>query len=547
MQLPISNAATQLRLVHPAEDLPLSVPHPGVRTMPRRRSAVAEGALATAALAVMALLIHGYHPYAEDGGLYVSAILKALHPSLYPRWGEFVTVQMQYSLFPGLMAELIRASGLRVSVMVFLLHILSIWATLFGGWLVAARCYASRQARYGAVSLLALWLTIPIAGTSLLLMDPYLTARSISTPCGVLALAAALDMAAAIRRGGPLPWRSVAGCLFCLILACSVHPLMGGFTVCLMALLLAFSAPHAKTRVLWGAGFCLLGVAVSACLYWFGPIATANYFRVEHTRTYWFLHNWHWYEIAGLLSPLLVVELLTQRKMRRGRDASRWIAHMAVAAGLTAMLVALLFAGHSSRSYEVARMQPLRIFHLIYIAMILIVGGTVGERLLVRRPWRWAALFLLFGGLMFYVQRCTFPASGQLELPWSTPRNQWEKAFLWIRGNTPRQALFALDANYITKPGEDAQYFRAVARRSALADYSKDGGLAAIDPQLADAWTQAEKAQAALDTETDARRISVLRPLGVSWIVLPSAVSTAFSCPYRNALAKVCLLPEGLR
>ena len=42
----------------------------------------------------------------------------------------------------------------------------------------------------------------------------------------------------------------------------------------------------------------------------------------------------------------------------------------------------------------------------------------------------------------------------------------------------------ALDAQYITKPGEDAQGFRAIAERSALPDYSKDGGVVTNKPEL---------------------------------------------------------------
>jgi len=542
MQLSQSVATTQPRLGPVPVTAREALPPPGTVAMPRRMPLAVEGALAAAALVLPALLIHGYHPFAEDGGLYVSAILKALHPALYPAWGQFVTVQMRYSLFAPMIAWLIRWSGLRVSMVVFLLHLFSIWATLFGCWLVATRCYASRQARWGAISLLALWLTIPIAGTSLLLMDPYLTARSISTPCGLFALASTLDVAAALRRTGSIPWRSVAGGFLALALAVMVHPLMAGFTVCCLALLLACSVRRPAMRAASIAGLCLMGVAAAACLYRFGPAATQNYFHAEHTRNYWFLKNWHWYEITGLFGPLLVLALLTRRGMRRSREASRWLSNMAIAAGLTALAISLLFVHGTSLSYEVARMQPLRIYHTIYIVMILVAGAVAGERLLARHRWRWAASFVVLGTLMFYVQRCTFPASGQVELPWSAPHNGWEQAFAWVRAQTPRNALFALDAHYITDRGEDAQYFRAIARRSALADFSKDGGLAAIDPRLADSWARAEAAQTGLDTESDAQRIATLRPFGVSWIVLPAATTTHFTCPYHNLAAKVCML-----
>ena len=84
---------------------------------------------------------------------------------------------------------------------------------------------------------------------------------------------------------------------------------------------------------------------------------------------------------------------------------------------------------------------------------------------------------------MICAERTTFPASRHLELPgalvWKSSGskgNAWEQAFVWISRNTPKNAMFALDAEYITKPGEDAQGFRAIAERSVLPDYSKDGG-----------------------------------------------------------------------
>ena len=55
--------------------------------------------LVTASLTVFAILIHGYHPYAEDGGIYLPGILKLVHPELYPTWTGFVTAQTRFSLF----------------------------------------------------------------------------------------------------------------------------------------------------------------------------------------------------------------------------------------------------------------------------------------------------------------------------------------------------------------------------------------------------------------------------------------------------------------
>jgi hypothetical protein len=163
---------------------------------------------------------------------------------------------------------------------------------------------------------------------------------------------------------------------------------------------------------------------------------------------------------------------------------------------------------------------------------------------------RWVVVFSVLAGVMVMAERKTFPASRHLELPRmvagdeSADRgNAYQRAFAWIGGNTPRDAFFAMDAQYITTPGEDAQSFRAIAGRSVLPDFSKDGGVVTNKPELAAEWLHGQQAQASLGTETDARRIAVLRPLGVTWVVLEREAVTGFACAYANEAVKVCRLP----
>jgi hypothetical protein len=191
----------------------------------------------------------------------------------------------------------------------------------------------------------------------------------------------------------------------------------------------------------------------------------------------------------------------------------------------------------------VARLQPLRIFQVVYVVMILAVGAVLSETFLHRKAWRWVTVFGLLAGIMLFVQRQTFPNSAHIELPWRAPQNQWEQAFAWVSKNTPKDALFALDAHYITNPGEDAQSFRGIAERSALPDYSKDGGRASILPELTSAWMRGETAQTGLSAQSDPQRIATLRPLGVSWVVLAQGAKTNFACAYANGTVKVCRLP----
>ena len=81
---------------------------------------------------------------------------------------------------------------------------------------------------------------------------------------------------------------------------------------------------------------------------------------------------------------------------------------------------------------------------------------------------------------------------------------------MWIGRNTPKDAVFAIDAKYITKAGEDAQGFRAIAERSVLPDYSKDGGVVTNKPELSRSrGCQGQVAQAGLrhraETPTNCR------------------------------------------
>lgn len=507
-------------------------------------------------LTFFAVLVNGYHPYAEDGGVYLPEIKRLVDPGLYPHWAEFVMGHLRYSLFAPAMAALVRASHLSIEMVMLLVHVTTFWMTLFAAWLLAARCYRSREARGGAVALLSVWITLPIAGTSLMLMDPYVTARSVSTPCALLALVGAMEFLFPqfeIDDGRERRW-GLALCFGALAGAAVMHPLMAAYALGSVLLLVTILSLSGLVRV-WGTvGLGLTAVVMAAGLQLSALPESEVYRKAMLSRDYWFLSQWHWYEWIGLIAPLMILSVVAVRLRPEGDDARVGLARMAVVAGLTATVVAMLFARTGMSTHQVARMQPLRIFQLVYIVMILVLGGLLGEQVLQRRPMRWVAVFSVLAAVMVAAERRTFSASKHLELPRrpvggaSTDprmdsRNQFERAFVWISRNTPRDALFALDAQYIEERGEDAQGFRAIAERSVLPDFSKDGGVVANEPELAAAWLQGEMAQAELNTEPDDRRIAKLRPLGVTWLMLERSAVTGFVCEYANEAVKVCRLP----
>lgn len=508
------------------------------------RSDGRRGALVCASLTAVACVVHGYHPFVEDGGVYITGIKHLLNPELYPHWSGFATAHLRYELFAPMVAALVRITGLSLMATLLALYLAGIWSTLFAGWLLIARCTGTLEARCGAVSLLALTLTIPAAGTSLIVMDPYVTARTISTPCTLFAIVAALHALDSARAASFRAWWSIGLCVASIALAALAHPLMAGYALGCVLLLIAGSSETPRTRWMATGALCAASFIAAAALWWISPRMSAGYVQVALTRNYWFVASWHWYEQFGLIAPLVLLYWLARRSAEPGGSAARSLARMAAAAGATAIVVALAFARVTHAGSLVARLQPLRIYQTIYVLMLLAVGAFLGERALRRSAWRWAALFCVVGSLFYFVQEQTFPSSGHIEFPGRPPANPWEQGFLWIRAHTPVRARFALDADYIAAPHEDSQNFRAAAERSALPDYAKDGGIASIAPDLTSAWEEGERLQTNLDRGVGPAQIARLRSAGIEWVVLTASTPITVPCAYANAAMKVCQLPR---
>jgi hypothetical protein len=471
------------------------------------------------------LLLHGYHPLADDGAVYVTGIKKLANPGLYRSDSVFALSPTRWSIFAHLMAPLVHLGSLPVLLLVC--HLASIFLFLLGIWLVASRIFSDRRNCWGAVLLAACCFTLPVAGTSLSIMDPYVTARSFSTPLGLFAVAAVLD-------------ENWMGCGMWLALAALFHPLMAGYTAITM-LTLAFAR-----RQMWrglvlilGLGWLLSGVIFLAT---HPADASIAYNRAALSRSYFFLSSWQWYEYPGLVIPLLLLGLAGFRS--RLLWPERALAITATLLGSVALLTSLCFV-HRSGSLLLARFQELRTFQFVYICGVVLAGGMLG-RLAQQHRRAIATIYLLSAGALFAGQRLTYPESNHVEWPEGRPSNLWQEGFLWIRDNTPRDAVFALDNDYIESAGEDAQGFRAIAERSAVADWFKDGGIASNFSEAAGLWWQGSTATALLNRATDEERLARLQPLGVTWIVLPAEANTDFPCPFMNARVRVCRLSGTL-
>jgi hypothetical protein len=492
-------------------------------------------------LALISAAIMGYHPYAEDAGIYLSGLHLALNPALYPSSQPFILAHMHHTLFPYFLAMLVRILHLPVQWTLLAVHFALLWLLVFALQRLAIRCWPRPVVQWAAVAVAAFCFATPVAGTALCIADPYLTPRSFATPLAILLFSAVLDV-------------SFGPAILLLTIAFLFHPLMA-----LYAGLFALVLWTIRTRRTHGTlRICLATVAAAIviALSQQHVVESPAYIRAALTRTYFFMEEWQWYEIVGLIAPLAVFLWMfradTAQTSPQARNRSA-LSGASAACAITAITISSLLVHPDSHSHLLARLQPLRTFHTLYLLMFLLLAGTLVDLLLRTLPLRpavtcIATMLAILGFSMFYVERQVFPACVHFEIPGHTPQNPWEQAFLWSHDHTPQDAVFALDANYITTSGEDAQNFRSLAERSALSDYSKDGGSSAIFPQLAPRWQQDEPLTVDLSRIPDSERIARLSGAHVSWVVLQQkfqtgAAQTHFACPYRNATVLVCRLP----
>jgi hypothetical protein len=475
-----------------------------------------------------ALLVHGYHPYAEDAEIYLPGVERILRPELFPVGREFFASHANLTIFPNLVAFSLRLTHLPMETGLFLWHLVSIFLLLLACWELSGLCFPNARARWGGVCLVAAVLTIPVAGTALYIMDQYLNPRNLAAFGAIFAVARTLEkkyIRAAL-------WLGFAG---------SVHPLMAAFAFSFCFLLLILERFEKK------AGRGTLGAVTGlACLLPFGisldPPTSPAYHAAAMRHEFHYIQLWHWYEWLGILAPVALFwwfgRIARARQWRRLDLVCRSLILYDLVYFSAALVVDL-----PARFESLARLQPLRSLHLLYMLMFLMMGGFLGEYVLKNRVWRWLALFVPLGLGMWVAQRTLFPASAHIEWPGSVPKNPWAQAFVWVRDNTPIDAVFAVDPEFMQIPGEDTTGFRCLAERSRLADLSKDSGAVSMFPPLAEEWWTQVQAQTPWNGFRMEDFSRLKKTYGVSWVVVRQPGVAGLDCGYQNTAVRVCRIP----
>ena len=481
----------------------------------------------------------GYHPGFEDGGIYLTAVKSDLNPALYPHDPGFFRLQLQATFFDKWVAGFVRLTGIPLAATELFWHFAAIVLILFACWSIASKLFSEVRAQWAGVALVSAMFTLPVAGTALYLVDQHLHPRALAT--GLILLAVSRILAGKKWQAVPL-----------LLLAFFLHPIMAamGISFCFFLTLTTSEFVYRWLRIWQRTRFDTLAIAFVPLGWMFEP-PTPTWRQVVESHTYFFLYRWEWYEWLGALVPLFLFGLLWRFARRRGETLLARFALAVLLFGTFQQAVAMIVLGIPSM-IRVFPLQPMRFLHLIYFFLLLTGGCLVGKHLLKASLLRWTLFLATINGGMFASQEMLFVTTEHLELPGQSSANPWLQAFAWIRQNTPVDAYFALDPDYMAVPGEDYHSFRAFAERSQLADNIKDTAVVTLIPELGPVWARQVKAEGC---EPGSRRClgwshfqfadfaRLKAEFGVNWVLVSYPPPNGLTCRWHNDTLSVCQIP----
>lgn len=482
-------------------------------------------------------LTMGYHPGAEDDTVYLAAVKSAVNPSLYPFDRPFFMSQMRTSFFHVWMAHLIHATGISVGSAELLGQLVSLMLIFYASYSILSKLFEETSSRWGGMALLSAALTLPVAGTALYLADQYLHPRNQAT---------ALILCAVARILAGRKWQAIP----LLVLSFLLHPLMGsmGISFCCV-LTLTHSEPVRQQISLWrlrlftelspAHRFSITGLIPFG---WVFDKPSQPFLDAINARHCYHLFQWTWYEWLGVIGPLIIFWAVARFARKRQQFRLAQFATAVLLYCVFHLAIALLILS-PTRFPALCTLEPMRFLQLVYIFLVLVLGAYLGKYLLRARLIRWALFIVIANGTMFLTQRHLFAATEHIELPGQPSQNPWLQAFAWIRTNTPQDAYFAIDPEYMAAPEEDNDGFRALAERSALADADKDAAVVTKAQDLSPRWQRELHAEAGWKhfQLSDFERLK--QEFGVNWVLVSYPQPNGLNCPWHNALLAVCQVP----
>lgn len=482
--------------------------------------------LALLLLTCGAFAVLGYHPGIEDDTTYLSALEHDLNPALYPHDLQFVTVQLQLSLFDNIVAESVRLTHLSLPVVALLWQFGGLFGLMLGCWEIVSRCYREPCARWAGVSFVAVMLAMPVSLSELFLADQHLHPRLMTTDLILFAVVAILG-----RRW----WLAV----LLLGVGAVFHPLMAAFGMS-FCFFLALEQAWPGWWALAGRGSMRAG-AMTLPIAWLAEKPTAAWQQATGWRTFLYLYKWPWYGWLTIAAPLALLGWLRAQARRRGEATLGLLATSLLTYSALQIAVALILLSPWAPRWFL-QLEPMRFLHLMYLLTALLGAAAFGRWWLQSRAARWLVVFVPMLAVMYVDQSVEFYGSPHIEWPGQHASDPWLDAFAWIRTNTPVNAYFALDPQYTNAPLEGVHSFRALAERSMLADDVKDAGVVTHVPHLAPRWIEETTATHGWKRFGAGDFEHLGAQFGVSWVLVDHDVA-GLPCPYHNSMLWVCQVP----
>ena len=208
--------------------------------------------------------------------------------------------------------------------------------------------------------------------------------------------------------------------------------------------------------------------------------------------------------------------------------------------GLIYLVVALV-VDLPARFEALARLQPLRSLHFLYIVMFVVMGGFLAEYVLKDRVWRWLLLFAPLSLGNVHGAASTF----------SSKRS---------RGMAGRRTQESVGAGICLDPAEHARGCATspstrniwislakmrsdfVVLRSAAAwpTESRTTEWSACFLPLAEEWWAQVQAQTPWKNFRAEDFSRLKSRYGVSWVVVQQPGVAGLDCPYQNSAVRVC-------
>lgn len=458
----------------------------------------------------------GYRYGVSDQAFYTPAVLKDLHPSLYPRDTALLAAESRLMWSDEIVAGLSRALHVDLPPLYLALYVLTLVALFLGGVAFARGLGLSWWATAAFVILLTFRHRIARTGANSL--EGYMHPRMLAFALGVAALATL------VRRQYTRAW------LWAIVAACW-HPTTAFWFS------LAIGAGFILTRADWRR-WTIVAVAASTLVgIWaltIGPLAgrlvimDPAWLAALADKDYLFPHEWPADAWAVNVAYPIAIVLIYRRRRSRGLAAP---GEHALVVGMAALFGAFVLAFPFTvvRLALAVQMQVTRVFWLLDLAAAAYVtwwivddrlGGLAAARRLAVAGL--AAAAIARGGYMLSHNRQLFSMR--------LPQSGWIEALTWLKRQPPDWYVLA-DHRHTFRHGVSV---RLAAEKDTLVEAAKDTALAMYDRSVAMRVSERLWALRDFDILTTAEFRALAERYGLDVLVIESGRRIDLPVLYRN-------------